>query len=261
MPGTSLYDTREGDLLSREPELYDMMHALLPTQLPLKVETMKTSDRILETAIRLFNEKGTGAVTTKHIAAAAGISPGNLYYHFRNKQDIIRAIFNQMDNYGLAEAQRINEKRGPGTPESMTETFVMIQKFNWRYRFFKRELTGLVLSDPQLKKRFVQTNRAMLELTRKSIELSIRNGFLRPMPPKERTLLAEAVWMVNLFWLNYLEVGGEEVNEATLKRGSDHLLHLVLPHLRSASGIGQRPSIRPARPPNPPNKPGKLGSK
>lgn len=36
LPGTQLYAEREQDLLSRKPELFDMVHALLPTKLPLK---------------------------------------------------------------------------------------------------------------------------------------------------------------------------------------------------------------------------------
>lgn len=36
LPGTDLYAAREGELISRKPELYDMIHALLPTTLPLR---------------------------------------------------------------------------------------------------------------------------------------------------------------------------------------------------------------------------------
>ena len=56
---------------------------------------MNTHNRILATALRLFNQSGTAAVSTNHIADALGISPGNLYYHFRNKEAIIRALFEQ----------------------------------------------------------------------------------------------------------------------------------------------------------------------
>lgn len=36
LPGTELYITRERELLSRKPELYDMLHALFPTTLPMQ---------------------------------------------------------------------------------------------------------------------------------------------------------------------------------------------------------------------------------
>lgn len=53
---------------------------------------MKTRDRIIHSATELFNDQGERNITTNHIAAHLGISPGNLYYHFRNKEDIIHSI-------------------------------------------------------------------------------------------------------------------------------------------------------------------------
>ncbi len=196
---------------------------------------MTTRERIVETAIELFNAQGTAAVSTNHIAAACGISPGNLYYHFRNKEDIIRAIFEQMDRVGLEEYQRIIAERGPGTIETMEETFVMIQRFNWRYRFFKRELTVLVMADPQLRERFVPTHHTMLAVIDETLKLSIGQDILRPLGETERKLLAEEIWLVTLFWLNYLEVGGEEVNDATLRRGIDMLRGIIARHLTESA--------------------------
>ena len=199
---------------------------------------MTTREKIVETAIRLFNEQGTRAVTTNHIAAAAGISPGNLYYHFRNKEEIIRAALDQMDAKGLEEYERINN--GPGeTLQKMDATFVMIQRFNWRYRFFKRELVSLLSADPALAKQFAATHHALRSLAEDWLSRAAAEGILRPLPATEVALLAEAIWLTILFWLNHLEVGGETVNEATLARGSAVLRCILAPHL--STGARPRP--------------------
>jgi len=67
-----------------------------------------TKSRILDTALALFNERGTANVTTNHISEALNMSPGNLYYHFRNKAAIVREIFVRImqawaENYALPE--------------------------------------------------------------------------------------------------------------------------------------------------------------
>ena len=192
---------------------------------------MKTRDIIIETARELFNDRGTRHVTTNHIAEQAGISPGNLYYHFRNKEDIIRALFEQLNAYGLEEYQKVLQHYPPGTLESMEQTFAMIQAFNWRYRFFKRELTALIMNDPELKTRFHEVNRMQLGIIEQSIRQAMEQGLLRRLDDRSLELLTEEVWLVTLFWLNYLEVGGEEVNEQTLNRGSAMLRNILAGYL------------------------------
>ena len=59
---------------------------------------VRTKDKIITTAIKLFTLHGTQAISTNHIAKEMGISPGNLYYHFRNKNDIIRSISDNFSN-------------------------------------------------------------------------------------------------------------------------------------------------------------------
>ncbi len=49
---------------------------------------MSTKLKILETARKLFNESNTQTATTNHIAKAMGISPGNLHYHYKNREEM-----------------------------------------------------------------------------------------------------------------------------------------------------------------------------
>lgn len=195
---------------------------------------MSTRERIIETAIRLFNDKGTKPVTTNHIAAECGISPGNLYYHFRNKEEIIRAIFEQMTRVSIVEYGAIATQFEPGTPEGIADTFAFIQQFNWRYRFFKRELTALVMADPLLGEQFRETNDITRRMIRESIDRGMASGRMKRLTDAESELFVDAVWTLALFWVNYLEVGGEEVNDATLARGNDVLMMLMAPYLTGA---------------------------
>ncbi len=57
---------------------------------------MTTKDRILKTALELFNQQGTDAITVRHIAKEMNISHGNLCYHYPNTDAIIEGLYHQM---------------------------------------------------------------------------------------------------------------------------------------------------------------------
>ncbi len=99
---------------------------------------MSTHEKILDTALRLFNKSGTAEVSTNHIAEAAGISPGNLYYHFRNKQEIIRGLFQRL--YATWDtALSLPDNRKPTLDDLKTLVKANYQII-WEYRFAYCEL-------------------------------------------------------------------------------------------------------------------------
>ena len=59
------------------------------------MKTNKTKEKILDTSIRMFNEKKASNVSTVQISADMKISPGNLYYYYSNKEEVIRCIWNE----------------------------------------------------------------------------------------------------------------------------------------------------------------------
>ena len=55
----------------------------------------RTAERILEVTLELFNRFGEPNVSTTLISAELGISPGNLYYHYPAKDELINNLFDQ----------------------------------------------------------------------------------------------------------------------------------------------------------------------
>ncbi len=188
---------------------------------------MKTRENILETALDLFNHQGTAAVSTNHIAAAAGISPGNLYYHFRNKEDIIRGIFDVMEAASRDGFCTLTGDMSNLGMDVFEETFRFICQFNERFSFFKRELPVLVLRDQKLKERFQVVHQETLGLIRTLVDATVDSGVLSPLSDRDRNLLAEMCWMLTLFWPNYLMVSGQENLEEGLEQGIE-IIRLLL---------------------------------
>ncbi|HEY1013662.1 MAG TPA: TetR family transcriptional regulator, partial [Herpetosiphonaceae bacterium] len=117
---------------------------------------MKTKTKIAEAALALFNEQGTAAVSTNHIAEAAGISPGNLYYHFRSKDEIIRALFDQLSASWDAAFALDGGMPGLADLERMVRANFEVM---WRFRFFYRELIVLLRRDQGLRENFAAIRR------------------------------------------------------------------------------------------------------
>src|SRR5262249_24291848 len=104
---------------------------------------------ILAAALRLFNERGTAEVTTNHIAAELGISVGNLYWHFSNKEEIVRALF-----------EELRQEFEGGWPSPTSESDALVAAADalrrsfaawWEYRFLYREIVPLTRADAELR--------------------------------------------------------------------------------------------------------------
>ncbi len=102
----------------------------------------RTRERILELSLKLFNDIGEPNVTTTTIAEEMEISPGNLYYHFRNKDDIINSIFSQFEQQIEKRLRFPDDHRV--TIDEMWSYLQYMADFLWTYRFLYRDLNDLL---------------------------------------------------------------------------------------------------------------------
>ena len=120
---------------------------------------MKTKDKIVFTALELFNQQGERNITTNHIAAHLAISPGNLYYHYRNKQEIVRAIFKL---YSSELLERFTPPYGEQESLALLKQYLdSIFTLMWKYRFFYINLPEILRRDEQLHQEYIEVQQKL----------------------------------------------------------------------------------------------------
>jgi AcrR family transcriptional regulator len=191
---------------------------------------MSTRDKVLNTALELLNEQGTAAVSTNHIAAAAEISPGNLYYHFRNKEDIINALFERLFSE-WDETYRLPAFRAP-TFADLEALIANNYRLIWKYRFAYREMAALLQNDPALHARYLQMRQRGYEGFAELIEAFAAAGVLRrPESEQELTRLTELCWIISDQWPINLELSGRAFDAAGIQEGIALMRHIFRPYL------------------------------
>jgi len=191
-----------------------------------------TRERILAAARRLFNEQGTSAVSTNHVAAAAGLSPGNLYYHFADKQEIIRGLHAQ---YAAAHEERWLPS--PDASENLRQlrrNLAVGVELAWEYRFLEREILALLRADPELRVAYREAYERRVGEWSAFWEQLVAQGLLRPpRPPRSLRDLTVALWLVAQGWLPFLDLTGDPQNPRQIARGTELVLVVLEPHLTS----------------------------
>jgi AcrR family transcriptional regulator len=191
----------------------------------------RTRERILETALLLFNQFGEPNITTADIADEMEISPGNLYYHFRNKDEIIAELFAGFERRldGLLVSP---EGRSAGV-EDLWFLLHLLFEAMWDHRFLFRDLDEILSRNRKLASRFALIMRrgshTVIELCRGLVATGAMEA-----SEHEITALADNVALVATYWISYQKISaGERAAEAvSLDRAAYQVLALIAPFLR-----------------------------
>jgi len=192
-----------------------------------------TKDRIVDAALDLFNAQGTARTSTNHIAEAMGISPGNLYYYFSNKEEIIRAIYER----AIAEYDDFLREVAALTPDPVTTLgwFDGIFEHQWKYRFLQREFSALIRQDDALCLRYREMQDRRVSFYRFLGRHWIATGSIHQISEDELNDLVMAIWLVGDTWLGYLESMGRGSDESEIRRGSRLIYMLLRPYLTASA--------------------------
>ncbi|MHA3049251.1 TetR/AcrR family transcriptional regulator [Acinetobacter sp. ANC 4639] len=170
-----------------------------------QTKTVKTKQRILNLSLQLFNERGERAVTTNHIASALEMSPGNLYYHFRNKQEIIKALTDQyqcetLEMLALPQNRLVNA-------DDKIHYFQVLSEQLWRYRFLHRDVYHLAENDENFKQQYAQFARQVMHQGQCIYQAFVYAGLMK-MTTVEIEALIVNIWIVLTNWTNFLFMTG-----------------------------------------------------
>jgi AcrR family transcriptional regulator len=191
-----------------------------------------TRDRILQSSLRLFNDAGAASVSTNRIATEVDISAGNLYYHFKTKEQIVDLLVRRFEQRlapidgGVRSIKAVDDLW-----LALHLTFEAIHD----YRFIFRDADYLTRSFPSARKRLQKIIGGSIDSTRELCASLAAAGTLR-IGAEELQVLAFHIVFTATCWSLFAKLAtGENGDEADTGRAAYHVLTLLTPYMTDDS--------------------------
>ena len=199
----------------------------------VKKAPRRTAERILEVTLELFNRFGEPNVSTTLISAELGISPGNLYYHYPAKDELINSLF---DRYEQALTELLNAGEDVRNVEDAWFFMHTLFELIWQYRFLYRDLNDLLSKNRRLETHFQMILKNKTRAVKALLAGMSRSGAIH-IDSREIEPTATSMVVVLTYWLSFEYVKDPrhaleaENAQLALLRGAHHVLNLLVPYL------------------------------
>jgi|GEM_PF-1115634 len=193
-------------------------------------------EKIIEGARRLMNREGSSATGTTRMAEALEISPGNLYYHFKSREEIVARIYERLE---ATFREGLVAGTGDGiTPERFADFYIVAIGIAWDYRFFFASQTDLLAADDALARRHRELQAWSLNALEEIVALLEKQGTaLLPKARGEAARLRKSIalntWLLWISWISFVKVEKAESDlvRGDMARGAVQMFDLFSPWL------------------------------
>lgn len=178
-----------------------------------------TRSDILQAARVLFNEHGFNAVSIRDIAAEAGISSGNLTYHFRKKEDIMEALLSENSPLDTAP---------PHTLEALDAFFSHQQQIMKEHAYYFRHFIQLSQLSPEIQAKQQQRHQYNVATLLAALEALHGAGLLHPPGYEEEyARVVDALLVASVNWDSFCALKPEGTATSYRQHAWSLLYHLL----------------------------------
>lgn len=188
-----------------------------------------TKKKILDCSIALFNQYGISEISLRDIAKEVGISIGNLQYHFKKREDIVEAIY-----YELVE-EMTNSMTPNKDHDLLSEFFdisILVISTLYDYRFFLLDFVTITRRNQKIKKHYAALSIKRQEAFIESVNVLIKEGFLRQQVLKNEYLgLFKRLEVMSNFWFSNYYIQNLKLNEKCIEEYAVWVGQSIYPYL------------------------------
>ena len=171
---------------------------------------MKTAEKILLTALELFNSNGESGVTSVDIALELDISPGNLYYHFKGKEIIVSALFEMYREH--MESILNSREAGDINIQDFFYYLLLILQQSHLFRFLYRSPSDIAEKYPEVSRGFQKLMKIKEDTLRRLFVYFVDEGVLEIADNKRESIIT-LVGLVFTQAPSYYLLKGDNIND------------------------------------------------
>lgn len=202
----------------------------------------KTPEKILDTALALFNTYGLPKVTLRTIAKEMGISQGNLNYHYKKRDDIIEALYFQLVEMMDESMSSAHQPSSEGL-QLLFDISAGIMSNSYKYRFFLLDFAQIMRENKTIKKHFKKLTQLRQEQFAGLIDRMVALGIMRKEKlPNEYFFLYQRFQLLGDFWISSAEIAHTKITKKIMSEYYEIITQAIYPYL-TAKGVKEYHAI------------------